>query len=226
MYYNYTDEEKYFLSVTDAMLKDDFSVEEIVEFWNCEDQNQVEGILGSLMLTESVDYSNPDLALVCERFGMGAAWGWISRNAGRLKNLFKRGGKPKVKPGDAPGTVKVTGSRPQGKGKPKVTGDVVKKPNPVTNIIKKNPLATGAVATLAGTGLALKGQDVLDDMSNNNQNNTDDTPKGEGLKKVGDRYSTTTNPVPLTKGRPWWQTYEKAARPYTSTRRYYGNVRA
>ena len=32
MYYNYTDEQKHFLSITDAMLKDDFSVEEIVEF--------------------------------------------------------------------------------------------------------------------------------------------------------------------------------------------------
>ena len=103
MYYNYTDEEKYFLSVTDAMLKDDFSVEEIVEFWNSEDQDQVEGVLGSLTLTESVDYSNPDLALVCERFGMGAAWGWISRGMLEdLQNLFRAWSiqRPKVKPGD------------------------------------------------------------------------------------------------------------------------------
>ena len=82
MYYNYTDEEKYFLSVTDAMLKDDYSVEEIVEFWQSEDQDQVEGILGSLTLTESVDYGNPKLAVVCERFGLGTAWGWIRRSAG------------------------------------------------------------------------------------------------------------------------------------------------
>ena len=71
MYYNYTDEQKHFLSITDAMLKDDFSVEEIVEFWQSEDQDQIDGILGSLTLTESVDYSNPDLEVVCEAFGMG-----------------------------------------------------------------------------------------------------------------------------------------------------------
>ena len=55
MYYNYSEEEKYFLSITDAMLKDDYSVEEILEFWNCDDEEQVEGILSSLILTESVD---------------------------------------------------------------------------------------------------------------------------------------------------------------------------
>ena len=224
MYYNYTDEEKYFLSVTDAMLKDDFSVEEIVEFWNSEDQDQVEGVLGSLTLTESVDYSNPDLALVCERLGMGAAWGWISRNAGRLKNLFKRGGpKPKVKPGDTPGTVKVTGSRPQGKGKPKVTGDVVPaKPGPVKNIVKKNPLATAAAATALTTGGILVGQDVIDNMKDN-EGKKPQTKPGE---QPGDRYTTTvTTPVAGPKGREWWRSYEKAA-PYHSSKRYHDNIRA
>ena len=70
MYYNYSEEQKYFLSVTDAMLKDDYSVEEILEFWNCDDEEQVEGILSSLILTESVDYSNPELLIVCERIGL------------------------------------------------------------------------------------------------------------------------------------------------------------
>ena len=222
MYYNYTDEEKYFLSVTDAMLKDDFSVEEIVEFWNSEDQDQVEGVLGSLTLTESVDYSNPDLALVCERFGMGAAWGWISRNAGRLKNLFKRGGpKPKVKPGDTPGTVKVTGSRPQGKGKTQVTGDVVPaKPGPVKNIIKKNPLATAAAATALTTGGILVGQDAIDNMKDNEEKK----PKNPG-EQPGDRYKTTvTTPVAGPKGREWYRSYEKAA-PYHSSKRYHDNIR-
>ena len=223
MYYNYTDEQKHFLSITDAMLKDDFSVEEIVEFWQSEDQDQIDGIMGSLTLTESVDYSNPDLALVCERFGMGTAWGWITRGAGRLKNLFKRGGpKPKVKPGDTPGTVKVTGSRPQGKGKPKVTGDVVPaKPGPVKNIVKKNPLATAAAATLATSGAILVGQDVLDNMKDNQANNPPDK-KGE---QPGDRYTTSvTTPVAGPKGREWWRSYEKAA-PYHSSKRYHDNIR-
>jgi hypothetical protein len=206
------------------MLKDDFSVEEIVEFWNSEDQDQVEGVLGSLTLTESVDYSNPDLALVCERLGMGAAWGWISRNAGRLKNLFKRGGpKPKVKPGDTPGTVKVTGSRPQGKGKPKVTGDVVPaKPGPVKNIVKKNPLATAAAATALTAGGILVGQDAIDNMKDNEGKKP---PTGPGAQP-GDVYSTVTKTTPVAgpKGRAWWQTYEKAA-PYSSSKRHHDNIR-
>ena len=100
MYYNYTDEQKHFLSITDAMLKDDFSVEEIVEFWQSEDQDQVDGILGSLTLTESVDYSNPDLAVVCERFGLG----WISKGIRRLTQGL-RGINPKT------GNPRITGSK-------------------------------------------------------------------------------------------------------------------
>ena len=95
MYYNYSERKKYFLSITDAMLKDDYSVEEILEFWNCDDEEQVEGILSSLILTESVDLGNPELLIICERIGLGAIGGWLAKQATKLKGLFSRGGSTK-----------------------------------------------------------------------------------------------------------------------------------
>ena len=228
MYYNYTDEQKYFLSITDAMLKDDFSVEEIVEFWNCEDQDQVDGILGSLMLTESVDYSNPDLALVCERFGMG----WISRNAGRLWKRL-RGINPKT------GNPKITGSKP-----PKITDKVKRGAGAVVDKTKKalDKLPPGAKVGLgvAGAGLALiGGKDLLDygkdavdyvtnrDNETTTQPPTTQPPKDETTTKITPYKSQSgTSLLAPSKGPKWWQTYEKAARPYQSSKRYYQNIRA
>ena len=239
MYYNYTDEQKYFLSITDAMLKDDFSVEEIVEFWNCEDQDQVDGILGSLMLTESVDYSNPDLALVCERFGMG----WLSRNAGRLWKRL-RGINPKT------GNPKITGSKPPSK-VTQATNKVKQGAGAVVDKTKKalDKLPPGAKVGLgvAGTGLALiGGKDVLDYgkdavdyvTGKDNEQTTQQEPTKDPTKDPQkDSSETTTTITPYkskpgtsllvpSKGPKWWQTYEKAARPYTSSKRYYQNIRA
>ena len=229
MYYNYTDEQKYFLSVTDAMLKDDFSVEEIVEFWNCEDQDQVDGILGSLMLTESVDYSNPDLAIVCEKFGLG----WITRGASRLwKGL--RGINPRT------GNPRITGSK--GPGKIKQATDKVKQgAGAVVDKTKQtiNKLPTGAKGGLAvaGAGLALiggkdlldYGQDAMDYVTGSKDTDTsDDTDqkdKPKKDKKIPVVYKPTlTSPDPAGTGPKWWQSYEKAA-PYHSSKRYHDNVR-
>ena len=227
MYYNYTDEQKYFLSVTDAMLKDDFSVEEIVEFWNCEDQDQVDGILGSLMLTESVDYSNPDLEVVCEAFGMG----WLSRNAGRLWKRL-RGINPKT------GNPKITGSKPPSKVK-QATDKVKQGAGVAVDKTKKalDKLPPGAKVGLgvAGTGLALiggkdlidYGKDAVDSMTANNNNRKksedDDDPKKK--EKIAKKWTTSvTTPDPAGTGPKWWQTYEKAA-PYHSSKRYYDDIR-
>ena len=227
MYYNYTDEQKYFLSVTDAMLKDDFSVEEIVEFWNCEDQDQVEGILGSLMLTESVDYSNPDLEVVCEAFGLG----WLAKSAGRLwKGL--RGINPKT------GNPRITG----GTNKVKQVTDKVKKGTGAAvdktkkALDKLPPGAKGGLA-VAGGGLALiggkdvldYGKDAVDSMTANNDNpkkpegDPDDPDKDK--KKPAKKWTTSvTTPDPAGTGPKWWQTYEKAA-PYRSSKKYYDDIR-
>ena len=228
MYYNYTDEQKYFLSVTDAMLKDDFSVKEIVEFWQSEDQDQVDGILGSLTLTESVDYGNPDLAVVCEAFGMG----WLSKNAGRLFNRLRginlKTGNPRITGSTGPGRVKqATDKVKQG------AGAVVDKTKQTIN--KLPPGAKGGLV-VAGAGLgAIGGKDALDaikdtvDSMNTGSNDPDpdNDPKDDSKKKkkIPVVYKPTlTSPDPAGTGPKWWQSYEKAA-PYHSSKRYHDNIR-
>ena len=221
MYYNYTDEQKHFLSVTDAMLKDDFSVEEIVEFWQSEDQDQIDGILGSLTLTESVDYSNPDLAVVCERFGLG----WISRGIRRLtqglRGINPKTGNPRITGSKGPSKVKqATDKVKQGAG---AAVDKTKKA-----LDKLPPGAKGGLA-VAGGSLALIGaKDVLD-ATKDAMSGGNDKEKPEEKKKgptLSEPYSTVTKTTPVAgpKGRAWWQSYEKAA-PYHSSKKYYRNIR-
>ena len=225
MYYNYTDEQKHFLSITDAMLKDDFSVEEIVEFWNSEDQEQVDGILGSLTLTESVDYSNPDLAIVCEKFGFG----WISKGIRRLTQGL-RGINPKT------GNPKITGSKGPSKVKQatdKVKTTVKKGTDKVKAGLNKLPPGAKGGLAVAGASLAvLGGKDVVDMAKD--ATSGDDTKEKEKEKEKNPptppttRYTAPQSTTPIaggTKGsRPWWKTYEKAA-PYHSSRKYYRNIR-
>ena len=216
MYYNYTDEEKYFLSVTDAMLKDDYSVEEIVEFWISEDQDQVEGILGSLTLTESVDYGNPKLAVVCERFGLGTAWGWIRRGAGALGKAFKK--KPPVQ-----------GPKPKPKGpieaaKNKIQhGASVAKANVKSNVKKLPPGVKGAALVAGGSYLALKGQDVADDIANNNNQQQQQNPPGDGPKDPGVLAPGANASVEPKKSYGWWKKYPKMD-DYSSSKQYYQNI--
>ena len=217
MYYNYTDEQKHFLSITDAMLKDDFSVEEIVEFWQSEDQDQIDGIMGSLTLTESVDYSNPDLAVVCERFGLG----WITRGIRRLsqglRGINPKTGNPRITGNKAP--TKVQQATSAAKTKVKQGIDKVK-----AGINKLPPGAKGGLA-VAGGALALIGaKDVKDAIS-------DGGDKTTTTKKDGDKETTTTTWTtskttrdPAGTGPKWWQSYEKAA-PYHSSKKYYNDLR-
>ena len=221
MYYNYTDEQKYFLSVTDAMLKDDFSVEEIVEFWQSEDQDQIDGILGSLTLTESVDYSNPDLAVVCERFGLG----WISRGIRRLtqglRGINPKTGNPRITGNKGPGKIKqATDKVKQG------AGAVVDKTKQTIN--KLPPGAKGGLA-VAGGSLALIGaKDIIDgakDLVGGGDKKGNDDKKGDDDKKKPSKYvPVVTTPDAAGTGPKWWQSYEKAA-PYHSSKKYYRNIR-
>ena len=221
MYYNYTDEQKHFLSITDAMLKDDFSVEEIVEFWQSEDQDQIDGILGSLTLTESVDYSNPDLAVVCERFGLG----WISKGIRRLtqglRGINPRTGNPRITGNKGPGKIKqATDKVKQG------AGAVVDKTKQTIN--KLPPGAKGGLA-VAGTAAVLIGAKDIIDGAKDLMSGGDD--KTTTTKKDGNKETTTTTWTtskttrdPAGTGPKWWQSYEKAA-PYSSSKKYYRNIR-
>ena len=221
MYYNYTDEQKHFLSITDAMLKDDFSVEEIVEFWQSEDQDQVDGILGSLTLTESVDYGNPDLAIVCEKFGLG----WISKGIQRLtrglRGINPKTGNPRITGSKGPSKVKqATDKVKQGAG---AAVDKTKKA-----LDKLPPGAKGGLA-VAGGSLALIGaKDVLDatkDALSGGDDKTTTTKKdGNKETKTTTWTSSKTTRDPAGTGPKWWQSYEKAA-PYSSSKKYYRNIR-
>ena len=227
MYYNYTDEQKYFLSVTDAMLKDDFSVEEIVEFWNSEDQDQVDGILGSLTLTESVDYSNPDLAVVCEKFGLG----WITKGVQRLWRGL-RGINPKT------GNPRITGSKGPSKVK-QATDKVKQSAGAVVDKTKKaldklppgakygGAIAGGSLALIGGKDLLDYAKDALSGGDNDEKDEKDEEEKKpkQQLTPPSSNTPTKTTPVAGPSGPAWWQTYEKAA-PYRSSKRYYRNIRA
>ena len=192
-----------------------------MEFWQSEDQEQVDGILGSLTLTESVDYSNPDLAVVCEKFGLG----WISRGIRRLtqglRGINPKTGNPRVTGNKGPGKVKQATDKV--KTKVKQGADKVK-----TGINKLPPGAKGGLA-VAGGSLALIGaKDVLDAtkdaMSGGDKKPEEKPPTGPGAQP-GDVYNTTkTTPVAGPKGPAWWQSYEKAA-PYHSSKRYHDNIR-
>ena len=212
MYYNYSEEQKYFLSVTDAMLKDDFSVEEIVEFWQSEDQDQVDGILGSLTLTESVDYSNPDLQLVCERFG------WIAKGAKAFKNLLVRGsgGNPNVTMGSGTGAA-IRNSQPPGFFG-KIKNWLGGKANKVKDKIKKAPTGVKAAAgTALVSGAALKTIDVLDNM-----NSGDKEEEGGKTVTAGSGNGGKTKAAPPAKGSSWWKDYDKYDR---SNYLHYRNIR-
>ena len=220
MYYNYTDEQKHFLSITDAMLKDDFSVEEIVEFWQSEDQDQVDGILGSLTLTESIDYGNPDLAVVCEKFGLG----WISKGIRRLtqglRGINPKTGNPRITGNKGPGKVKqATDKVKQG------AGAVVDKTKQTIN--KLPPGAKGGLA-VAGTAAALIGaKDVLDatkDAMSGGNNTTTTTTEKDKKTTTKTWTSPKTTRDPAGTGPKWWQSYEKAA-PYHSSKKYYNDLR-
>ena len=222
MYYNYTDEEKHFLSVTDAMLKDDFSVEEIIEFWQSEDQDQVEGVLRSLTLTESVDYNNPDLAVVCEKFGLG----WITKALRRLTQGI-RGINPKT------GNPKITGSKPPSivkKTTEKVKTKVKKGADKVrAGVNKLPPGAKGGLAVAGGSLALIGGKDVLDAtndaLSGGDKEEKDKKPNQQPTPPSSPSNTPQkTTPVAGPSGPEWWKTYEKAA-PYYSSKRYHDNIR-
>ena len=91
MYYNLTTEERYILTLSDTMLKEGYTVDEVIEFLQCEDMDQVECILGTLTLTESADVDHQDLELVVERVqALGRIGSWLTRQAGKLKGAFGR----------------------------------------------------------------------------------------------------------------------------------------
>lgn len=234
MYYNLTSEERYILTLSDTMLKEGYTVDEVVEFLQCEDMDQVECILGTLTLTESADVDHPDLELVVERIqSLGRIGTWLTTQAGKLKNVFGRGSQAATKLKPVSGTsgfrqVKSTNpnkgffsglrNRLFGPPKKKVTGNV--------KATKGDKIKTG-LKIAAGAGAAtLIGGALIDNALNSDK---DDEPKikpdpnqtttGDGDGKDG----TDKGYGSRTRAYGWWKRSHSDS-PYTSTD-HFKNIR-
>lgn len=219
MYYNLTTEQRYILTLSDTMLKEGYTVDEVIEFLQCEDMDQVECILGTLTLTESADVDHPDLELVVERLqSLGRIGSWLTRQAGKLKGLFGRGAS-KAKVNLKPTTTKVKSTNPRGPGKKfrgkKVTGDV--KPT-LGDKVKKGL----KISALAG-GAALLGGAVIDNVMNSDDEppirpdtSSTTTGGGDGTGNNGDDKKPT-------KAYGWWKRSHSDS-PYSSTD-HFKNIR-
>ena len=221
MYYNLTTEQRYILTLSDTMLTEGYTVDEVIEFLQCEDMDQVECILGTLTLTESADVDHPDLELVVERLqSLGRIGSWLTRQAGKLKGIFGKGAsKVKLKPTGTGGVKKVKSTNPRGPGKnlrgKKVTGDV--KPT-LGDKVKK-----GLKITALTGGAALLGGAVIDNVMNSDDEppirpdtSSTTTGGGDGTGNNGDDKKPT-------KAYGWW-TRSHSDSPYSSTD-HFKNIR-
>ena len=217
-------EERYISTLSDTMLKEGYTVDEVVEFLQCEDMDKVESILGSLTLTESVDADHPDLELVVERVkALTTIGSWLARQAGRLKNVFSKGASQatKVKPGAVKGTYKVKSTTPKGPGSrfrnKRVTGDVT------PTLGSKLKTAAKVALPVAGAALLVKGiDDVMKDKPGlkDDPKHTNTTTGGGGDKEDGlsKGYGSRTRKY------GWWQK-SHASSPYVDSVSNYNNIR-
>ena len=223
MYYNLTTEERYILTLSDTMLKEGYTVDEVIEFLQCEDMDQVECILGTLTLTESADVDHQDLELVVERIqALGRIGSWLTRQAGKLKGAFGRGAASSVDD-----TVKITGSNPNkgffsglrnrlfGKPKTRVTGDVVKKSSKLKTAAKVALPVAGAALLVKGIDDVMKDKPGLKDDPNRTNTTTGGGDKEDGLSKG---YGSRTRKY------GWWQK-SHASSPYVDSVSNYNNIR-
>ena len=223
MHYNLTTEERYILTLSDTMLKEGYTVDEVIEFLQCEDMDQVECILGTLTLTESADVDHPDLELVVERIqSLGRIGSWLTRQAGKLKGIFGKGAsKVKLKPTGTGAVKKVKSTNPRGPGKnlrgKKVTGDV--KPTLGDKVKKGLKLAAlGGAATLVGMGI----DNALN--SDSDKDNTPIKPDPNQTTTGGDgKDGTDKGYGSRTRAYGWWKRSHSDS-PYTSTD-HFKNIR-
>ena len=163
MHYNLSDEQKIFLHVSYSMLEEGYDVDQIMEFWNLDDESKALEIYESITLSETIDTSNPDFLLICEKTGI----------QGFLMRLFGRGGRGvKVKPPSTRPPSTTRGGRPitssAGRGttkpdatKPPVSGGQSPKPSLGQRVRDLNnkipPKVRSGAAVLGGAGLITLG---------------------------------------------------------------------
>jgi hypothetical protein len=129
MHYNLSEEQKTFLHISYSMLEEGYDVDQIMEFWNLNDESKVLEICESITLSETIDTGNPDFLLICEKGGM----------SGFLMRLFGRGGKVRLR--KPPTTTK--GGRPitSGATRPGAKVDPTKPPSLIRKLKDKIPSA-------------------------------------------------------------------------------------
>ena len=88
---------------------------------------------------------------------------------------------------------------------------------------KLPPGVKGAAVVAGGSYLALKGQDVADDIANGSQNNNQNPP-GPPKEKPGVELAPGANAsVEPKKSYGWWKKYPKMD-DYSSSKQYYRNI--
>ena len=229
MYYNLTTEQKYILTLSDTMLKEGYTVDEVIEFLQCEDMDQVECILGTLTLIESVDVDHPDLELVVERVRALASIGsWLTRQAGKLKGVFSKGasGASKTKINLKPTTTKVKSTNPKGPGsrfksKNNVTGDVIKQGSKLKTGLK---VAGGiGAAVLLGQGIDSVMNNSDSDSGDTEDNSNKPTTTTTNPSSPGDGSQDGTHKGGRTRAYGWWKR-SHASSPYVDTD-HFKNIR-
>ena len=247
MYYNYTEEEKAFLHITNSLLEEGYGIGEIVEFWNSEDEEQIEGILGSIAFSEDIDIENIELINICENLCEGkgnvarSAWNWAKSLAQKLKSGLK-GTKPQQGPAQTvrqlPGSASKTSNTTAKAGRG-VRTTVRNTKNKVGGMTKGQKIAAGTVVAGLGAGLLLPQSppdvasnpdgdkpDSADNSDNGNKPGDGDNPGSGDNSGNGDTSGSNTKGINRA-GKYWWQTYERRPNFDQSVRlRDYRNIRA
>jgi len=155
MHYNLSEEQKTFLHISYSMLEEGYDVDQIMEFWNLNDESKVLEICESITLSETIDTSNPDFLLICEKGGMGMS--------GFLMRLFGRGGKVRLRkpPSTTKGGRPITSSatRPGAKVDPTKPPSLIRKVKDKIPAAQKTKIKQGA-AVAGAAGLVTLGTKV------------------------------------------------------------------
>ena len=158
MHYNLSEEQKLFLHISYSMLEEGYDVDQIMEFWNLKDESKIKEICESITLSETIDTSNPDFLLICEKINikdfLARLFGRFGKARLRKPPTQTKGGRPITQSGQKPpqpANKPPTGSSVTG-AKPTLTQRVKDAiPSKIKSRIKKG----GAVA--AGAGLITLG---------------------------------------------------------------------
>ena len=131
MYYNLSEEQKIFLHISYSLLEEGYGVEEVIEFWKLNDEENSKNILESLSLTETIDLSNEDLQIICEEYLEESLGKFLSRLFGKQKIRAPRPTGPvsKTTRGGKPITGDIDPSNPTTKGGKPITGTSTPQPS-------------------------------------------------------------------------------------------------